>query len=152
MGAPLRILEISPSFDPAHAFGGPIVSTRDLCRALAADGACEIRVLTTDAASPTRAARLAVPAGWHRHPAGFLIRYCRWALPPDLSPGLLVALVPALRWAEAVHLNGVYSFTTPATLLLARLLGRPVLWSPRGALMDPGHGEGRVKRLWDRAC
>lgn len=152
MGAPLRILEVSPSFDPAHAFGGPIASTRELCRRLAADPACEVRVLTTDAASPLRPGRLAVPAGWHRHSAGFAICYCRWVLPRDLAPGLLARLLPALRWAEVVHLNGVYSFTTPAVLLLARLFGRPVLWSTRGALMDPGHGEGRAKRLWDRAC
>jgi glycosyltransferase involved in cell wall biosynthesis len=39
-----------------------------------------------------------------------------------------------MRWADVVHLTATYNFPTLPTLMIARLLGRPVVWSPRGAL------------------
>lgn len=147
---PLRVLSVSPSFDPAHRFGGPVRSLLGLCRALAARGDTGLRVLTTDAAAPDGRDRLDVPAGWQRHAAGFDIRYCRWWLPPDIAPGLLLALPGEVRRAELVCLDGTYSFTTPATLACCRLFRRPLLWWPRGALMAAGLP--LRKRLWNRFC
>src|SRR5579872_3926448 len=44
----MRVLHVSPSFYPAHVYGGPTQSTYQLCRSLAKLGN-EVRVLTTDA-------------------------------------------------------------------------------------------------------
>jgi glycosyltransferase involved in cell wall biosynthesis len=52
-----------------------------------------------------------------------------------------------------VHLTAVYSPPTIPTLLVCRLLGRPVVWSPRGALQRWG-GTTRplIKLVWERIC
>jgi glycosyltransferase involved in cell wall biosynthesis len=60
-------------------------------------------------------------------------------------------LLPAyMRWADIVHLTGVYNFPTFPTILLARLLKKPLIWSPRGALQR-WQGSSRIglKAVWD---
>jgi glycosyltransferase involved in cell wall biosynthesis len=55
-----------------------------------------------------------------------------------------------MRWADVVHLTGVYNFPTFPTILLARLLNKPLIWSPRGALQR-WEGSSRIglKGIWD---
>jgi glycosyltransferase involved in cell wall biosynthesis len=55
-----------------------------------------------------------------------------------------------MRWADVVHLTGVYNFPTFPTILLARLLKKPLIWSPRGALQR-WEGSSRIglKAVWD---
>ena len=47
---------------------------------------------------------------------------------------LLGALAEQVRWADVVHLHAAYSFPTIPKLLAARMLKRPVVWTPHGAL------------------
>ncbi len=124
----MKILHVSPSFYPATRWGGPIFSTKAICDGIAARPDMELRVLTTDAAGPGRADRL--------EPAvlPYPVEYARRIIGHSISPGLLARLPRAIAWADVVHLTATYSFPTLPTLALARLMGRPVVWSPRGAL------------------
>jgi glycosyltransferase involved in cell wall biosynthesis len=55
--------------------------------------------------------------------------------------------------AEIVHLADVYAFTTIPTMLACRFIGRPLVWSPRGALRRWQGGRAPVlKRVWELAC
>jgi glycosyltransferase involved in cell wall biosynthesis len=55
-----------------------------------------------------------------------------------------------MRWADVVHLTGVYNFPTFPTILLARLLNKPLIWSPRGALQRwKGSSRTGIKGVWD---
>uniref|UniRef100_UPI003F6D1B87 glycosyltransferase n=1 Tax=Yoonia sp. TaxID=2212373 RepID=UPI003F6D1B87 len=87
-----------------------------------------LRVLTTDAASPTEPGRV-VPAA-----LPYPVLYARWMAAGSMAPGLIAHLPKAIAWADVVHLTATYSFPTLPVLALARLIGRPVVWSPRGAL------------------
>jgi glycosyltransferase involved in cell wall biosynthesis len=61
-------------------------------------------------------------------------------------------LRPYVSWADVVHLYAVYSFPTLPTLLCGRLLGKPVVWSPLGALQRWEHSRRRgLKAIWDAA-
>lgn len=40
-----------------------------------------------------------------------------------------------MDWADVVHLTAVYSFPTLPTLTLAKFKSKPIVWSPRGALL-----------------
>ena len=144
----MRILHVVPSFYPAHYYGGPIRSTYELCRYLARLG-CDVRVLTTDASGLEAVLDVEkdreVP-----FEEGFRVRYCRRRLRHSASPQLLRLLGQYIRWTDVVHLTGVYNFPTFPTLLECRLLKKPVVWSPRGALQRwEGSSRPILKAIWD---
>jgi glycosyltransferase involved in cell wall biosynthesis len=152
----LKILHVSPAFFPATYWGGPIFSVASLCRALASNGT-ELRVLTTDSAGPSASDRID-PAAQRSYPLGHgvAISYCRRLAGVSVSPGLLARLLPLVTWADLVHLTGTYSFPTIPTLLACRLLRKPLVWSPRGALQATQEWAGATnrpaKRLWEQVC
>ncbi|HZZ14449.1 MAG TPA: glycosyltransferase [Candidatus Sulfotelmatobacter sp.] len=144
----MKVLHVTPSFHPAYLYGGPILSTLELCRNLAELGS-EIRVLTTDANGPRQVLDVETNAEV-QSPDGFRVRYCARRWPDSVSPTLLRLLPAYVRWADVVHLTAVYNFPTFPTLLWARVLNKPIIWSPRGALQR-WEGSLRVgrKQLWD---
>ena len=124
----MKILHVIPNYYPATTWGGPIFSTKAICDGIAAQPGVTLRVLTTDAASPARGDRVA-PAD-----LPYPVHYARRIAGHSTAPGLLAQLPGAIAWADVVHLTATYNFPTLPTLTLARALGRPVVWSPRGAL------------------
>ena len=145
----VQVLHVVPSFYPALYYGGPIYSVRSLCRSLR-ELDCEIRVLTTDANGPVD---LPVETALAKPLDGYSVRYCRRWAADSISPKLLTLLRAHIAWADVVHLTAIYSFPTFPTLALCKLLHKPVIWSPRGALQD-WEGSERIglKRIWDRMC
>ena len=61
-----------------------------------------------------------------------------------------------IRWADVVHLTAAYSFPTLPTLFVCRVLGKPVVWSPRGGLQAthewPRARRRTLKGLWESVC
>jgi len=60
-------------------------------------------------------------------------------------------LLPSyIKWADVVHLTGVYNFPTFPTIWQTRSLSKPLIWSPRGALQR-WKGSSRIgaKKAWD---
>jgi glycosyltransferase involved in cell wall biosynthesis len=124
----MKILHVTPTFYPATFWGGPIWSTKAICDGISTQPGFEVRVLTTDAASLRVQDRI-MPTD-----LPYPVQYCRRVAGHSIAPGLLMRLPKAIAWADVVHLTATYNFPTLPTLALARLIGRPVVWSPRGAL------------------
>jgi glycosyltransferase involved in cell wall biosynthesis len=147
----LKILHITPSFAPAWSYGGPTEALDQLCRNLASAG-CEVRVLTTGADGLSRV--LAVEK--HRPvevAANLYVHYCKRIFRHSESPFLLGVITRYLRWSEVVHLTAVYNFPTFPMLLACRMLQKPLVWSPRGALQRWKDTRRQMpKTLWERAC
>ena len=144
----MKVLHVVPSFHPAYSYGGPIRSTFELCRN-AVELGCEVRVLTTDANGLDRV--LDVDKNEEVElPEGFRVRDCPRRQRHSVSPTLMRLLPTYMRWADVVHLTGVYNFPTFPTIFWARLLNKPLIWSPRGALQR-WEGSSRVghKAVWD---
>ncbi len=117
---------------PATYYGGAAENPYRLCLGVARLG-CEVRVLTTDANGPRRT----VPIEHGRDvlfAAGFEVLYAHRIMRGSAAPGLLTRLVPEVRRADVVHLTGFDPPTALPTLAACRILGRPLVWSPRGAL------------------
>lgn len=129
-----RILHVLPAFLPATAWGGPVFSTAAMCRAGAASAGHRVRVLTTDADSPVSRTRLALSANPVRFGAGFEVYYARRAFGRSGSWEMLARLPRMVADADLVHLSMTYSFPTLPTILACRLLRKPLVWSPRGAI------------------
>ncbi len=144
----MKVLHVVPSFHPAYVYGGPIGSTFELCRNLAKLG-CEVRVLTTDANGLGQVLEVEKDKDV-LFEEGFSVRYCRRRLRHSVSPTLLRLLRPYASWADVVHLYYVYSFPTFPTLLHCRVLNKPLIWSPLGALQRWERSSRRgSKAVWD---
>jgi glycosyltransferase involved in cell wall biosynthesis len=124
-----------------------------LCNVLASRGGVELRVLTTDSSGPKRQDHLNIQTVPVHRPEGYGVYYCRKWWGKEFSGPLLVKLFPMVLWADVVHLTSVYSFSTLPTLFLCRLMRKPVVWSPRGALQRWERSTRPfLKRIWESIC
>lgn len=144
----MKVLHVTPSYYPAFIYGGPIRTTHELNLALARLGA-EVRVLTTDANGPVRLAE----SGKVVEYAGVRVHYAPRTVGHDVSIPFLEELPSQVRWADVVHITAVYSSTTIPALAVAAWMGKPVFWSPRGAMSAwEGAPKQTMKAAWDAAC
>ena len=147
----MKVLHVVPSFYPAFNYGGPITSVYELCAGLVRQG-CEVRVLTTDANGLRDVLDVEkdVPV---MLASGFSVRYCPRIFRHSVSPRLLEELVPAVRWADVVHLTAVYNFPTLPVFAACRWLRKPLVWSPRGALQRWQYSRrAALKSGWESIC
>ncbi|MGE5490054.1 MAG: glycosyltransferase [Actinomycetota bacterium] len=151
----MKILHVTPSCFPATYWGGPMFTVYALNRALAAIPGVELKLLTTDSAGPARGQRLDPDRIAGLYPDQDVIMARRMA-GASMSWGLLRHLPRLVKWADVVHLTAIYSFPTIPTLAICRLMGKPVVWSPHGAVQDAYEWSGsrnqRLKRLWEALC
>lgn len=147
----MRILHVSPSWYPASVYGGPIESGRALCCALV-ERSIQVKVLTTDANGDERLRNVRHNV-WIKQSDRTEVKYCRRLMKETVAPMMVFHFSDAARWSDVIHLTAVYSFPTFPTLLGARLLGRPLVWSPRGALQRwKGTTSLRLKQVWESFC
>lgn len=146
----MRVLYVVPSFYPALYHGGPVISVYQQCNSLAQKGV-ELTVLTTDTAGLGR--RLDVKDYPTIMPAGYPVYYCRRMFSVAGAPGILWRMIRLIRSADLVHLIAVYSFPTIPVLLLCRLFGKPLVWSPKGAFQRWERSRKvSLKNVWDTIC
>jgi glycosyltransferase involved in cell wall biosynthesis len=120
-----------------------------LTKALASLGS-DVRVLTTNA---NGRAILDVGHDENAIESNLRVRYTRRAAFESTAPALLAHLPELVRWADVVHLLGAYNFPTIPTMLACRLLDKPLVWSPRGALQRwAGTRRRRLKASWETVC
>jgi len=149
----LKVLHVTPSFYLARHYGGTSHSNYALCNASAALPDIELKVLTTDSDGPEKQQRIKVTEFPARLPQGYEVSYCRRLFGADVSLSMLWRLWPMIKWADVVHLSAVYSPPTIPTLLFCKLQGKPVVWSPRGALQRwSGSTRTTLKRVWEVLC
>jgi glycosyltransferase involved in cell wall biosynthesis len=147
---PVRVLIVMPWFYPAFIYGGPVHSVYDLARALARQG-CSVRVLTTDANGRES---LDVNCGHDTQmDDGVIVRYCRRWFGDSVSPLLVRRLAGEIKNADVVYIGLTYSFPVIPALALCKWYGKPVVWSPRGALQRYADTRRRhMKRAWEAVC
>jgi glycosyltransferase involved in cell wall biosynthesis len=147
----MKILHITPSFYPATLWGGPIFSTKAVCDWTAQAEGFELEVITTDALAPGTRSALPLTNRRVRTDAGYDITYFPRQFRNSISLPLLRALPQAIREADIVHVTSTYSSPVLPALGLARLLGRPVVWSPRGAIQasaEWAQTPNKLAKLW----
>ncbi|MEX0853086.1 MAG: glycosyltransferase [Bauldia sp.] len=129
----MTVLQVMPAYYPATTYGGPIFSVHYACQALAQIGV-GIRVATTNANGRSK---LDVPT--NRAVAfepNYVVRYYDDSAAGRFSLPFALGLWRDVKAAGVVHLQDIYSAHAIETLVLARLLARPLLVSPRGSFSD----------------
>lgn len=152
----MNVLQVTPAFWPATYWGGPIHSVFSQCNALAALPGVNLRVLTTDAAGPKLSQRVDIAEYPARYPGGYDVYFTRRLIGREFAIGLIARVWPMVRWADVVHLNYTYSVPTIPTLIACRLLRKPLVWSPHGALQATHEWASTrrpsLKKIWEHVC
>lgn len=150
---PLRVLQVAPAFFPATYWGGPTVSVFHLCNGLAREPGVNLKVLTTDTSGPRGVDRLTENEKRPEQYSGYPVYFCRKLAGVDFTPAVWRHVWRHVAWADVVHLNSVYTSTTLPTLVAARFLRKPLVWSPRGALQRwSGSRKPWLKGVWNLSC
>ncbi|NOY71251.1 MAG: glycosyltransferase [Gammaproteobacteria bacterium] len=151
----MKLLHITPTYYPATYWGGPIFSVYALNNVLATLPDLELKVLTTDSAGPQVSDHLNIQDLVGTYP-GYEVIFSRRIADASVSVEFLRRFVPLIRQADVVHLTATYSFPTIPTLIVCRLLRKPLVWSPRGAILDAYDWDGArkrgIKKVWERVC
>lgn len=151
----LRILHVTPACYPATYWGGPTFTVYALNNALANLPGVTLKVLTTDTAGPKPTQRLDHSQLDGLYPNQEVVMTPRIA-GRSVSLEMVWRLPSLVRWADVVHLTAIYSFPTIPTLLICRVLRKPVVWSPHGAIQDAYEWSGSkrriLKRIWEILC
>ena len=149
----MNVLGISPAFYPATYWGGPVASLHGLYNSLATLPDIDLRVLTTDTAGPRLSQSVEVDKFPVRYPAGYEVYLCRRRAGASFAPRMFATMPGLVRWADVVHVTSVYSPSTIPALMLCRLLRKPLVWSPRGALQRwEATTRPRLKAIWEAIC
>ncbi len=144
---PLRVLHVAPTYYPNRADGGPPRSMFFLGRAIARTGRATIRVLTTNADGKDHLD--ARTDAWTELEPGLSVQYHARRVLSATAPTLPAAIHRELGDCDLVHLTSAYNFPTLPTLLSARLLAKPIVWTARGALQRwPGARKPIAKDAW----
>jgi glycosyltransferase involved in cell wall biosynthesis len=147
----LKVLHVTPAFAPAHTYGGAVAAIQDLCVGLEQAG-CSIKVLTTNGNGDEQVLDVETDDEVTVTPR-LQIRYCRRIRRQAVSPSLFARVSEYVRWADVVHLHGVYSFPTIPTLAACRIFAKPLVWTPHGVLQRwEGSTRTTLKAVWEWIC
>lgn len=150
------VLHVAPAYYPAVIYGGPTFSTMSLCDGLASSRKVKVSVLTTDSNGPKVTDRVEVEQNPLTFDAGYEVYYCSRIALGSVSWEFMRRLPRAVKEADLIHLTSTYNFTTIPTLLLARLMRKPTVWTPRGSLQAtkqwPDAPNRWFKQLFERIC
>ena len=129
----MNVLLYTPNYYPATRYGGPVRSTHGLAKALVARGHA-VDVYTTNVDGTET---LDVPLDHPVERDGVRVRYFEVEAPRRLyrAPRMARALREAMRWADCVHINGVFLLPGAQAARAAERASRPYIISPRGMLV-----------------
>lgn len=147
----MRILQVTPYFAPAWAYGGPPRVMYDYATGLVARGH-EVSVLTTDVLDARERAR---PK--HEQLAGIDVlrlpnvsNALAWKRKKYVPRGLVRELARRVGDADVVHVTDTRTYLTAAAYATTRARGVPLCLSPHGSLPGSVGLRGAVKRAYDR--
>lgn len=148
----MRILQVTPYFAPAWAYGGPPRVMHDYATGLVALGH-EVDVFTTDVldvgARATPAAETVNGVRVRRFPN--LSNDLAWKTKKYLPRGLLTALVRSAGRYDVLHVTDTRTYVAASAHLATTLRGKPLAVSAFGSLPRSTGLRGAVKDAYDLA-
>jgi glycosyltransferase involved in cell wall biosynthesis len=147
----VRILQVTPYFAPAWAYGGPPRVMYDYAAGLVELGH-DVTVVTTDVLD---AKRRAAPAeeildGIHVRRLPNVSNSLAWHTKKYLPRGLVTTLAREMGRYDVVHVTDTRTYLTAMAYLAARARGIPFCLSPHGSLPGSSGFRGAVKSIYDR--
>lgn len=126
----MKILQVIPSYFPAHSYGGPITSTHELCKNLVKKG-IHTKVLTTNSCGKTK---LDVETNKDLKAENVDVIYCPSKTSYYLSISFVKEILRHIKSYDIIHIHSIFTYTTFAAALAAQVHKRPYIVDPFGAL------------------
>jgi len=145
----LKVSLIIPSFYPAIVYGGPIYTTLNTSKELAKIDGVQVYVSTTNS---NMTSKLAVETGtFIELEEDLFVKYYNETFVGRFSLSLFFNIWKDISIADVVHVQAIFNTPVPLSIFIARVIGRPVVLSPRGSLggWAMSHGS-KFKKLWLR--
>jgi glycosyltransferase involved in cell wall biosynthesis len=148
----LKILHVVPFFPPAWAWGGPVITSYEICKGFQARGH-QITVYTTDSLDANN--RINVPTGKPILFEGLEVYYFRntsnWLAGKhhlQFSPGLINVAQRDIKNFDVVHLHGYRTFQNMMVYSSLRKYKVPYLLHAQGTLPNISPKQG-LKTIYD---
>jgi len=143
----MKLNLIIPSFYPATVYGGPIFSTLNTCRELAKFDNIDIYVSTTNA---NMNSKLDIKTNiFTELEKNIFVKYYDETIINKISLSLFFNISKDIKFCDVIHIQSVFSISTPLSLYFAKKYKKPVLLSPRGQFgkwcLDNG---SKLKNRW----
>ena len=143
----IKINIVIPSFYPAVIYGGPIFSSLYMSLELSKLPDIYIHVSTIN--SNMNSKLNVVTNVKTRMSNSLFVTYYNETITNSLSLPLLLNLYKDIYESDIVHIQSVFSISTPVALLISRILNKKVFLSSRGQLGRWCLNNGsRYKKLW----
>ncbi|WP_108063685.1 glycosyltransferase [Poseidonibacter lekithochrous] len=126
----MKISLIVPSFYPAIIYGGPIFSTLNTSKELARLSDIEVYVSTTNA---NMTSKLDVVTGKYiKLEKKLNVKYYDETVINKISLSFIFGIIKDIQSSDVVHIQSIFSISTPISLYFAKKYKKPILLSPRG--------------------
>ena len=143
----MNICMVAASFFPAVVYGGPIFSSYHAALNLAKNEDCKVVVVTTNSnegmpldVQVDRKVSLG---------SDFSVFYFGQSLKNWFPFNLLYGFIKEIRFADIVHIQAIFNYTTVMAIIISIVLRKPIVLSPRGCLGDWAMSHRRIlKLLW----
>lgn len=141
----MKLLVVIPYFYPAYVYGGAVFAAYNLSKETAKLG-IDVFVATTNINGPNK---LNAKVNTFISVNNLKIKYYKAGLLPFFSRFMIFGLINDIKIADVIHIQSIYSLTTPLALLYSKWLKKPIILSPRGSLTGWSFNHRkRMKLLW----
>ncbi|MGC6470828.1 MAG: glycosyltransferase [Flavobacteriales bacterium] len=141
----MKVLVVIPYFAPAYSYGGAVFAAYHLSNEASKNG-MKISISTTNANSNSK---LDVKINQYIDVEGLSVKYYNTGILPFFSFKMLYGLFNDIKKSDVIHIQSIYSLSTPLSLLYAYFLNKTILLSPRGSLASWSFNhKGIFKRFW----
>ena len=143
----MKIAVVIPYFFPAYVYGGAVFAAYHLSREIS-NLEIDVKVLTTNANGDEK---LKFTPNTFTSLDNLQVKYYDKGFLPFFSLKMIFGFYKDLKNVDLVHIQSIYSLTTPLSLLYAYFLNKPILLSPRGSLTSWSFNHrGFLKKIWIR--
>lgn len=142
----MNICMVSPSFYPAIVYGGPIFSSYYAALNLAKHDDINITVVTTNS---NEGKPLNVQTNKKvKLDKGFYIFYFSQSLRELFPFNLIFGFLKQIKSSDVVHVQAIFNYTTVIAIIIATILCKPIMLSPRGCLGDWAMSHRKILKLF----
>ncbi len=141
----MKLVVVIPYFFPAYVYGGAVFAAYHLSHKTAQNDV-DVEVITTNLNGSTK---LDVTPNILTSLNGFKVKYYNKCLIPFFSFKMIFGLANDILKADVVHIQSIYSLSTPFALFHSYIQKKTTLLSPRGSLTTYSFKHrGMMKKLW----
>ena len=141
----MKVCVVIPYFYPAIRYGGPIFASFHLTDEASKLG-IKFNVITTNANGKEN---LDVKSNVFFEKNLFKIKYNKEQIRSYFSFNFFRTILSDISISDVIHIQSIYSYTTPTSLFASYILNKKILISPRGSLASWSFKKrGVLKKIW----